>query len=210
MRALPSTLQSQGYVTQLGALTRLSLTQLLGAASHPHRAVAARRLLRQSAWLAAVGAILVVALMVGFDATAIGLMPPRGAPSLWPARILTDFGRDAYVIGALAVILFLTLLALPRARGDARTAMLRFGGQVEYLLLAVSVPVLAAEIVKWVVGRGRPFVGGKANPFNFEPFHGTEAYFSFPSAHAVTAFALAFGVAAIWPDRKSTRLNSSH
>ena len=50
-----------------------------------------------------------------------------------------------------------------------------------------------------VVGRGRPFVGGKANPFNFAPFNGTEAYFSFPSSHAVTAFALAFGVAAIWP-----------
>src|SRR5262249_45944671 len=140
-----------------------------------------------------------IALMVGFDATEITLMPPRGSPSLWPARILTDFGRDAYVISALAVILLLTWVALPRTRGETRTTLLRLGGRVEYLLLAVSVPVLAAEIIKWVVGRGRPFVGGKANPFNFGPFHGTEAYFSFPSAHAVTAFALAFAVAAVWP-----------
>src|SRR5207237_2866669 len=44
-----------------------------------------------------------------------------------------------------------------------------------------------------------PFVGGKANAFNFEPFTGTEAYFSFPSGHAVTAFALAFAVGAAWP-----------
>jgi undecaprenyl-diphosphatase len=42
-------------------------------------------------------------------------------------------------------------------------------------------------------------VGGKADAFNFAPFSGTEAYFSLPSGHAVTAFALAFGVAAIWP-----------
>jgi membrane-associated phospholipid phosphatase len=54
-------------------------------------------------------------------------------------------------------------------------------------------------VIKWLVGRGRPFVGGKANAFNFAPFTGTEAYASFPSGHAVTAFALAFAVAAVWP-----------
>jgi undecaprenyl-diphosphatase len=70
---------------------------------------------------------------------------------------------------------------------------------VQYLLFAVALPVFAAELVKWIVGRGRPFVGGKADAFNFVPFTGTEAYFSFPSAHAVTAFALAFAVTAIWP-----------
>jgi undecaprenyl-diphosphatase len=70
---------------------------------------------------------------------------------------------------------------------------------VQYLLLAVIVPVLCTEVLKWVIGRGRPFVGGTADPFNFAPFNGTEAYFSLPSAHAVTAFALAFAVAALWP-----------
>jgi len=42
-------------------------------------------------------------------------------------------------------------------------------------------------------------VGGAANAFNFAPFAGTEAFASFPSAHAVTAFALAFAVSAVWP-----------
>src|SRR5262249_9207143 len=63
----------------------------------------------------------------------------------------------------------------------------------------VALSVLMAQIIKWIAGRGRPFVGGKANAFNFVPFTGTEAYFSFPSAHAVTAFALAFAVTAIRP-----------
>ena len=62
-----------------------------------------------------------------------------------------------------------------------------------------ALPVFIAELIKWTVGRGRPFVSGKADAFNFVPFTGTEAYFSFPSAHAVTAFALAFAIAAIWP-----------
>ena len=67
-------------------------------------------------------------------------------------------------------------------------------------------PLLAGELIKWIVGRGRPFVGGKANPFNFEPFAGTEAYASFPSAHAITAFALAFAVAAVWPRARAVMI----
>ncbi len=67
------------------------------------------------------------------------------------------------------------------------------------MFFALLVPLFAGEMIKWVVGRGRPFVGGNANPFNFAPFAGTEAYASFPSAHAITAFALAFAVSALWP-----------
>lgn len=149
--------------------------------------------------LLAIGGIAVVALMVGFDATEIGWMPPRGTPSLWPARILTDFGKDAYVLSMLAGLLLATAFVLPLARDGVRPALLRLGVQLEYLLLAVAVPVVLASCIKLMVGRGRPFVGGKADAFNFAPFNATEAHFSFPSAHVVTAFALAFGVAAIWP-----------
>ena len=67
------------------------------------------------------------------------------------------------------------------------------------MLLAVSVPLASGELLKWIAGRGRPFVGGAANAFNFAPFAGTEAHASFPSAHSITAFALAFAVAAVWP-----------
>ena len=59
------------------------------------------------------------------------------------------------------------------------------------------VPVLAGEVLKWAVGRGRPFVGGEANAFHFSHFHGSEAYQSLPSGHAITAFALAFAVSAL-------------
>jgi membrane-associated phospholipid phosphatase len=90
-------------------------------------------------------------------------------------------------------------LAFPFQRGVARSRLLRFASHVEYLFFAVALPVAFSEVIKYVLGRGRPFVGGKANPFNFAPFTGTEAYFSFPSAHSVTAFALALGAASIWP-----------
>jgi membrane-associated phospholipid phosphatase len=192
-------LQSENYFAQLFALVRLSLAQLVAQPSHPHRDAAARRFLRQAAWLTASSAVLVIVLMVGFDATEIALMPPRSTPGLHPLRILTDFGKDEYVIGTLVAILLVTAVALPMVRTEVRVALLRFEAHVAYLCLAVSFPVLVTQLLKWVIGRGRPFVGGKANPFNFEPFNGTETYFSLPSSHAVAAAALAFGVAAIWP-----------
>lgn len=192
--------ESQTYVVQLVALIRQSLARLVRAPAHPRRNVAARHMLRQVSWLLAIGAAVIVALMLGFDATEITWMPPRRTPGLWPVRILTDFGRDVDVLWMLAGLLLVIVLALPLSRwAGARYRLSRLGIDVEYLLLAVSVPVAVATMLKWAVGRGRPFVGGEANAFNFAPFNGTEAYFSFPSAHAVTAFALAYGVAAIWP-----------
>jgi membrane-associated phospholipid phosphatase len=199
MSAPPAIGETQNYPRQLVALIGRSALQLVRPPTAPHRAEAVRRLRAQSLWLIGIGAPLIVALMFGFDATEISLMPPRGAPSAWPARAITDFGKDSYVLTALAAALIVMTLAFPLLHGAARGRLLRFAGHVEYLFFSVALPVAFAEIIKNVVGRGRPFVGGRADPFNFQPFHGAEPYFSFPSAHSVTAFALAFGVAAIWP-----------
>ena len=62
--------------------------------------------------------------------------------------------------------------------------------------------VLCGEILKYVIGRSRPFVGGEANAFYFHHFAGNPAFESLPSGHATTAFALAFAVSAVW--RKAT------
>jgi undecaprenyl-diphosphatase len=190
---------SQNYFVQFFALLRHSAIQLMRAPSHSQRAEAARRLARHALLLTAIFGGGVIALMVFLDAREIALMPVRGTPYLWPVRILTDFGNDAYVLSMLAAALIAIALASPFLQGTGRARLLRFGTHVQYLFFAVLVPVLFAEAVKWIAGRGRPFVGGKANPFNFVPFTGTEAYFSFPSAHAVTGFALAFAIGAVWP-----------
>jgi membrane-associated phospholipid phosphatase len=198
--SVPSKTQARGgYVPQAWTLVRTSAMALVAAPSAPNRAEAAGKLRRQLLWLMIIGAVLIVALMFGFDATEIGMMPKRGDPSLWPARVLTDFGNDAYVLWCLVTGLVAVAIVGPLLQGSSRTHLLHLGTHLQYMLLAVFVPILFAEGVKWFVGRGRPFVGGKANPFNFAPFTGTEAYFSFPSAHSVTAFALAFAVGAVWP-----------
>jgi membrane-associated phospholipid phosphatase len=202
MSVQPDSGQSQTYFAQLVALIGLSATQLVRSPSSSRRAEAARRLARQALLLIVIVGAAIVVLMVVIDAREISSMPPRGTAGLWPVRIFTDFGKAALVLWALAVLMFAVAIISPRLRGSQRSQLLRFGTHLEFLFLAVLVPVLAGEVIKWIVGRGRPFVGGEANPFNFVHFAGTEAYASFPSAHAITSFALAFAVSAVWPQAR--------
>ena len=190
---------SSGYFARLAMVVSTWATQLARSPSQPHRTEAARRLTRDVLTTAVIAAILIATLMIWIDAWEIAQMPPRGTASLWPFRILTDFGKDTNVLSLTAVLLLVVALVAPAMHGPSRRRLLAIGLRLQFVLLAVSVPLVVGELLKWIVGRGRPFVSGQANPFNFVPFAGTEAYFSLPSAHAITAFALAFAVAAIWP-----------
>lgn len=188
-----------GYGGQLLVVSGRALAQLLRTPSHSRRAEAARRLALHSLWLSAAGAALIIALMLAFDMSEIQMMPARGTPGLWPIKILTDFGKDEYVLTALAAALVTVALVAAGRHGTSRALLLGFGTRLQFIFFSVLFSVLVGEILKFVIGRGRPFVGGKANAFNFIPFNGTEAHASLPSGHAITAFALAFAVSALWP-----------
>jgi membrane-associated phospholipid phosphatase len=191
--------ETSNYVSRFFALTRQSAVQLVGSPSHSRRAEAARRSARHVVWLMAILGAAIIALMYALDVWEIGLMPPRGTDSLWPIRILTDFGKSEYVLWPLAAALLAVALVSAASRGTSRALLLGLATRLQFVFLAVLIPVFAGEIFKWIVGRGRPFVGGEANAFNFMHFAGTNAYSSFPSGHATTSFALAFAVSALWP-----------
>jgi membrane-associated phospholipid phosphatase len=199
MTAPSAVSESAGYLSLFFTLAWASGAQIVRPPSHSRRAEAARRSARHVALLTAIIGVAIITLMYALDVREISLMPKRGSPDLWPIRILTDFGKDVYVLSAIAVLLIVVAVAAPAWKGMQRSLLLGLGTRLQFLLFAVLVPVLASELIKYVVGRGRPFVGGQANAFNFSHFAGTEAYASFPSGHATTAFALAFAVAALWP-----------
>jgi membrane-associated phospholipid phosphatase len=199
MSAPAGNAETSNYFSQLFAVVLASLTQLVRPPSHARRAEAARRLARRILLLTALVAAAIIVLMVAVDVPEIELMPSRGTPGLWPVGILTDFGKAALVLWLLAAALLAVAIIAARLRGMARSRLLGFGTRLQFVFFAVLTPLLVGEVIKWIVGRGRPFVGGKANAFNFVHFAGTNAYASFPSAHSITAFALAFAVAALWP-----------
>lgn len=199
MSAASADRSAPGYVRNLGSLTWHGLAQLLRAPTHSRKEDARRRLARSWLVLAASCALAIILLMATLDVSAISLMPPRGTASLWPVRAFTDLAKAAYVLRVLGFAMLAILLVAAALRGTRRALALGIGLRVEFLLLAVFVPILVGEVIKGVVGRGRPFVGGGANAFNYSHFAWTEAYASFPSGHAIVAFALAVAVSAVWP-----------
>lgn len=189
----------RGYLARFGVLLKQSLTQLVRPPSHSRRAEAGRAVALRTLILLAGATASIVALMFLFDAREIRWMPPYKSPGLWPLRILTDFGKGDYVLVALFALMILILFIAPRLRGVAHATLLGFGTRMQFLFLAVLLPILTGEVLKGIVGRGRPFVGGTEHALHFSPFAWTEIYASFPSGHATAACALAFAVTALWP-----------
>ena len=194
--------ESQNYASRFVKLAWLSLTQLVRSPSHSRRAEAARRAARHVLWLSAGLGATIIVLMYAIDAWEIAQMPKRGTPSLWWVRILTDFGKDEYVLAVLAVLLIAVAIVSPALRGIQRSLLLGLGTRLQFIFCAVIASNLVTEVLKYCIGRGRPFVGGEANAFHFSHFAGNPAYYSFPSGHATTAFALALAVSAVWPQAR--------
>jgi undecaprenyl-diphosphatase len=113
---------------------------------------------------------------------------------------ITNFGLSGWFLYPLGfLILVLAALdspALPRfARGVLAVLVARLG----FLFLAIGAPGLFGTIIKRMIGRARPFVGGHDDPFLYQPFIWRPAYASLPSGHATTAVAAAVAISAIWP-----------
>jgi membrane-associated phospholipid phosphatase len=161
-----------------------------------------RHAARHALWLSAGLGVAIIVLMFAIDAWEIAQMPKRGTPSLWWLRIVTDFGKDEYVLAVLAASLIALAIVAPALRGIRRSLLLGLGTRLQFIFCAVAFSSLITEVLKYCVGRGRPFVGGEANAFHFSHFAGNPAYYSFPSGHATTAFALAMAVSAVWPQAR--------
>jgi undecaprenyl-diphosphatase len=166
------------------------------------RSIAQRRM----PWISAV--LSCVALTLVF-------MPTIDAPSIIAARKLppeviaafrfyTDFGKSGWFLWPLGVALIFIAISpheglLRWGRGMAAAVAVRFG----FLFLAIGLPSLFGTIIKRIIGRARPFVGGAADPYLYSVMAFDVRYASFPSGHATTAFAAAIAISALWPSTRA-------
>jgi undecaprenyl-diphosphatase len=145
-------------------------------------------------------AVAAVGLMIVFDAWAI--TAARQLP-LWLIGVfdeLTDFGKSSWFLWPVGLLLLaIPLLAVPSLPRLSRLVLAELSMRLTFLFLAIGLPSLIVSIVKRLIGRSRPFVGGSADPFLFAPFGWRVEYASLPSGHATTAFAVAVAFGAIWP-----------
>ena len=118
------------------------------------------------------------------------------------SRHITNFGLSGwFLIPFAAIVLCLAAVISPalsrRSQGVLTALAARFG----FLFLAIGVPGLFVAIVKRLIGRARPYVGGGGHddPFLYMPFVWRPEYASMPSGHATTAVSAAIAIGAIWP-----------
>lgn len=152
-----------------------------------------------------VGAIFLLVMMV-WDAsasTAAGKLP-RWLIDFFDN--ITDYGKAGWFLWPLG-LLFLALAALPPilpkfGQRVLATIVVRVG----FLFLAIAVPSLFVTIVKRLIGRARPMVGGTLDPYLFSPFIWRTDYASLPSGHSTTAFAVLVAFGTLWPRARTVLL----
>lgn len=150
--------------------------------------------------LASAGVIIIfLILMTLIDAATI-----RGVETVPPWIVstfdnITDYGKSGWFLWPLG-LLFVALAALPNvltpmSQRVLAAVMVRIG----FLFAAIAVPSLFVTIVKRLIGRGRPMVGGSLDPFLFNFFSWRVEYAGMPSGHATTAFAALVAFGTLWP-----------
>jgi membrane-associated phospholipid phosphatase len=180
---------------------------LLGRA--PHRVVA-RAAWRSPARLG-LGCLLALALIA---ATMVLLDTPmivavRGLPD-WVTRLfneLTDYGTsDWFLVPIGLVLLTIAAFASPALPHLSQLVVVAFTVRLGFVFAAIALPGLFVTIVKRLIGRARPFIGGDADPFLYLPFIWRPEYASLPSGHATNVFAALIAVGLVWPRARAIML----
>ena len=116
-----------------------------------------------------------------------------------PFGEITDFGKSGWFLWPLG-LLFIALAALPaRLSRVSQLVLAAVMVRVGFLFLAIGVPGLFVTIVKRMIGRARPMVGGHLDPFLFGPFKWSAAYASLPSGHTTTGFSVLVAFGSLFP-----------
>lgn len=126
----------------------------------------------------------------------------RGEPRWFRAAFeeITRFGLSGWFLFPCGfILLFLAAVISPQLAKSAQAVLAALGARFGFVFLAVGLPGLFVTIVKRLIGRARPFVGGHEDPFAYVPFTWHPAFASMPSGHATTAVAAAIAIGAIWP-----------
>jgi undecaprenyl-diphosphatase len=190
----------QGSALQrIAGNVRLNVTLCARALTRPPRSAIVAR----SSGAIAVAVLLVVAAVVSMvllDARAVEWA--RGEPHWFRAAFeaITRFGLSGWFLFPCGfVLLFLAAVTSPHLTTAAQAVLAALGVRFGFVFLAIGLPGLFVSIVKRLIGRARPLVGGHEDPFAYVPFAWHPAFASMPSGHATTAVAAAIAIGAIWP-----------
>jgi undecaprenyl-diphosphatase len=112
---------------------------------------------------------------------------------------LTGFGTSDWFLVPIGLVL-LSIAALAVALPQmSRLVVVAFTVRLGFIFAAIALPGLFVTVVKRLIGRARPFIGGAADPYLYLPFGWRPDYASLPSGHATNVFAALIAIGLVWP-----------
>jgi membrane-associated phospholipid phosphatase len=152
-------------------------------------------------WLAfALGSVGLLAALYWID------VPVSLWTQTWPEPVrafffaITDLGLSDWVlIPSLALFIISGALAILIPKPTPKRALWQMTQLWAFFFIGTGLPGLLTNIIKRIVGRGRPELFEEYGPLSFQNFFNDWTYQSFPSGHSTSAFALCFVVGFISP-----------
>ena len=146
---------------------------------------------------------LIVATAIYLDEPALEWARDQSLPVIHVFEKITRLGESGYVFAltALTGCVAVLLGGGPRARVEAGLTLL--AARAMFLFSVAAVSGIASQVVKHLFGRARPKLHlqlpDMVGLYHFDVLSIYASYASFPSGHAVTAFAMATAIAFLMP-----------
>ncbi|GGF74118.1 hypothetical protein GCM10007301_37410 [Azorhizobium oxalatiphilum] len=116
---------------------------------------------------------------------------------------VTELGLGGTVLWPLGIALLVLLGAVPHLDLLYRRVAAAVVARVGFVFLSVAATSLAVLVVKYILGRARPYevlhLPGPNAHLTFELFRLQASYSSFPSGHSTVVFAFAVSAALLFP-----------
>ena len=156
--------------------------------------------LNRDTWLLFLLGFVVALLLV----SQIDIWASRGAigwPDAWrtPFFAITDYGVSDWVLIPSLAIFVIAVFAGHFLRGLQRLASYEVSMLAGYIFVGVGLPGLVSNLLKRMVGRGRPDMFDQFGAYSFHNVVNDWTFQSFPSGHATTAIGIAFIIGFLVP-----------
>lgn len=148
---------------------------------------------RRTWWRFALAVLVLLALVVWFDPWFSRTAQAWPRPVNDVLAVITDYGLSDWVlIPSLALMLLCGAFAVLIRKRGPHLALVEMTQLYGFIFVGVGLPGLLTNLVKRLIGRGRPHLLEQVGHLNFENIFNDWTYQSFPSGHTTTAVALAF------------------
>jgi undecaprenyl-diphosphatase len=184
-----------GWLRRFNARVQIAIRQI----RRPSRGGVRRVAWRSVVTVGACFLLIFFVTMAMFDVRAITAARELPPGFIAATRVFTDLGKVGWFLipfPALMILLCFTPARVPR---QVQATFAAIFARAAFVSLAIAVPYGFNAIIKQLIGRARPFVGGSANAYLYDPFNWTPAYASLPSNHATTVCAAAVAIGAVFP-----------